>query len=54
MMSIYPDFQRYIKSVEYASLTLLLHDFRRQLEHESGGPINDLDVNAAEIISDLC
>jgi hypothetical protein len=53
-MSIYPDYPRYIKSVEYASLALLLQDFRRQLEHVSGGPIDELDVNAAEVISDLC
>ena len=53
-MSIFPDYPRYIKSVEYASLTLLLQDFRRKLEHESGGPIDKLDVNAAEVISDLC
>ena len=53
-MSIYPDYPRYIKSVEYASLTLLLQDFRRRLEHDSGGPISELNVNAAEVISDLC
>jgi hypothetical protein len=53
-MSIFPDYPRYIKSVEYASMTSLLQDFRRQLEHASGGPINDLNANAAEIISDLC
>ncbi len=53
-MSIYPDYPRYIKSVEYASLTLLLQDFRRRLEHDSGGPISEPNVNAAEVISDLC
>ena len=46
---------RYIKGVEYASMTSLLQDFRRQLEHEHGGPIHELsEVNAAELISDLC
>lgn len=54
MMSIFPDYPRYSKSIEYASLTLLLQDFRRQLEHESGGPINELNANAVEFISDLC
>jgi hypothetical protein len=50
-----PQLGRYIKGVEYASLTLLLQDFRRQLEHASGGPIHELDeVNAAELLSDLC
>lgn len=50
-----PELGRYIKSVEYASLTSPLQDFRRQLEHEYGGPIHEIDgVNAAELISDLC
>ena len=50
-----PALGRYIKGVEYASMTSLLQDFRRQLEHDSGGPIHELkEVNAAELISDLC
>jgi len=53
-MSIVTDYPRYIKAIEYASMTSLLQDFCRKLEHESGGLINDLDVNASEIISDLC
>ena len=50
-----PSLGRYIKGVEYASMTSLLQDFRQQLEHENGGPIHELDkVNAAEMLSDLC
>ena len=50
-----PALGRYIKGVEYASMTSLLQDFRRQLEHDSGGPIQELDpVNAAMLINDLC
>jgi hypothetical protein len=50
-----PALGRYIKGVEYASMTSLLQDFRRQLEHRSGGPLHELnEVNAAELISDLC
>ncbi len=50
-----PQLGRYIKGVEYASMTSLLQDFRRQLEHEHGGPIHEWnEVNAAELISDLC
>jgi hypothetical protein len=46
---------RYIKGVEYASMTSLLQDFRRQLEHEYGGPIHEFtEANAAELLSDLC
>jgi hypothetical protein len=50
-----PMLGRYIKGVEYASMTSLLQDFRRQLEHNSGGPIHELtEANAAELLSDLC
>lgn len=50
-----PMLGRYIKGVEYASMTSLLQDFRRQLEHESGGPIHEMNgINAAELISELC
>lgn len=50
-----PVLGRYIRSVEYASMTSLLQDFRRQLEHECGGPVHELnEINAAELISDLC
>ena len=50
-----PALGRYIKGVEYASMTSLLQDFRRQLEHDSGGPIHELNqISAAALISDLC
>jgi len=50
-----PQLGRYIKGAEYASMTSLLQDFRRQLEHEHGGPIHEMsEVNAAELLSDLC
>jgi hypothetical protein len=49
-----PSVPRWIKGLEYKSMTVLLADFRRQLERESGGPINRLDVNGAELLSDLC
>jgi hypothetical protein len=49
-----PALGRYINGVEYASMTSLLQGFPRQLEHEHGGPIHELDeVNAAELLSDL-
>jgi hypothetical protein len=50
-----PQLGRYIKGVEYASMTSLLQDFRPQLEHENGGPIHEMsEVNAAELLNDLC
>jgi hypothetical protein len=46
---------RYVKAIQYASLTDLLAHFRQQLERENGKPIGELsEVNAAEVISDLC
>lgn len=53
-MAIEANFGRYIKGVQYASMTILLRDFVRELEHEHGGPINTINVNAAEAISDFC
>ena len=49
-----PTVSRWVKGIEYKSLTVLLADFRKQLERESGGTINQLDVNGAELLSDLC
>lgn len=53
-MSIDVSFTNGVKLVEVKSLTALLVDFRQQLERESGGSINRLDANAAELLSDLC
>jgi hypothetical protein len=53
-MPLEANFGRYVKSVHYASMTLLLRDFIRELEHQHGGPVSTINVNAAEIISDFC
>ncbi len=46
---------RYVKAIQYESMTDLLTHFRQILERENGKPINELtEVNAAEVISDLC
>ena len=46
---------RYVKAIQYASLTDLLTHFRQTLERENGKPINELsEVNAAMLLSDLC
>ena len=46
---------RYVKAIQYESITDLLTHFRQQLERENGKPINELtEVTAAEVISDLC
>lgn len=46
---------RYVKAIQYASMTDLLTHFRQILERENGKPINELgEVNAAMLLSDLC
>ncbi len=46
---------RYVKTIQYESMTDLLTHFRQTLERENGKPINELtEVNAADMISDLC
>lgn len=49
-----PTVPRFVKGIEYKSMTVLLADFRKQLERESGGSIIQVDVNGAELLSDLC
>ena len=49
-----PTIPRWVKGSEYKSLTVLLADFRKQLERESGGNVAQLDMNTAEMLSDLC
>ena len=50
-----PQLGRYIKGVEYASMTSLLQDFRQQLSTRTVGQSTSwTEVNAVELISDLC
>ena len=49
-----PTIPRWVKGVEYKSMTVLLSDFRKTLERENGGSINRLESNAACLLSDLC
>ncbi len=45
---------KYIRGVEFFSLSAALAEFRRCLERESGAPIQDMELNAALILNDLC
>jgi hypothetical protein len=46
---------RYVKAIQYASLTDLLTHFRQTLERENGTPISEIsEINAAELINDFC
>ena len=42
------------QAVEFISLTQELTRFRQQLEAEAGEPIQQVEVNAALFLSDLC
>jgi hypothetical protein len=46
---------RYVKAIRYESMTDLLTHFRQTLERDNGTLITEMgEVNAAELISDLC
>lgn len=45
---------KYIKGVEFFSLGAALAEFRRWLERENGTPIQDIELNAALLLHDLC
>jgi hypothetical protein len=45
---------RWVKGVEYRSMTILLVDFRKTLEREGGRPIHTMELNGTALLSDLC
>ena len=45
---------KYIRGVEFFSLSAALAEFRRCLERESEMPIQDIELNAALLLHDLC
>ncbi len=46
---------RYVRAIQYDSMTDLLTHFRQTIEHDSNQPIHRLEnVNAAMLLSDLC
>jgi hypothetical protein len=51
---IQPTVSRFVKGIEYKSLTGLLKDFRQQLERDAGANVNDLELNSALLLNDLC
>jgi hypothetical protein len=44
---------RYVKGIEYTTVSRLLTHFRETIEREAG-PIQDFDLNGALFLSDLC
>jgi hypothetical protein len=45
---------RWVKGIEYTTMSKLLADFRKQLERDSGAPIEQTELNAALLLHDLC
>jgi hypothetical protein len=43
-----------VKGVEYFSLTAALRHFREELEKGTGAKVQEVDVNAALLLSDIC
>jgi hypothetical protein len=54
MSTVQPDLPRFVKGVEYFSMTKCLKHFRETVEKEAGTPIQTLDMNLALILSDIC
>ena len=46
--------ERWVRGIEYATMSGLLADFRQNLECDSGQPIESMELNAALVLHDLC
>jgi len=46
--------ERWVKGVEYVTMSTLLADFRRYIEREAGTPMERLEINGALLLNDLC
>ncbi len=44
---------RYVRGVEYNTMSDLLADFRKAIEKDAGAPVEKIEVNAAMLIRDL-
>jgi hypothetical protein len=49
-----PTIPRWVKGVEYSTVSTLLADFRRYIEKDAGEPVERLEVNGAMFLDDLC
>jgi hypothetical protein len=45
---------QHIKGIEYFSLTAALKHFRQQVELGTGAPIQNIEINAALLLDDVC
>jgi hypothetical protein len=54
MSLVQPDYPQHIRGIEYFSLTAALKHFRQQVEQSTGTPIQNIEINAALLLSDVC
>jgi hypothetical protein len=45
---------RWVKGIEYTTMSKLLADFRKQLERDLDGRIEQTELNSALLLHDLC
>ena len=46
--------ERWVKGVEYVTMSTLMADFRRYVEREAGAPVERIELNGALLLNDLC
>ncbi|NTU61956.1 MAG: hypothetical protein HGB05_00820 [Chloroflexi bacterium] len=54
MATVQPQYPQHVKGVEYFSLTTALKHFRQQVESGTGAPIQNIEINAALLLDDVC
>ena len=54
MATLQPQYPHHIKGIEYFSLTAALKHFRQQVESGTGAPIQNIEINAALLLDDVC
>jgi hypothetical protein len=54
MAIVQPQYPQHIKGIEYFSLTAVLKHFRQQIESGTGAPIQNIEINAALLLDDVC
>jgi hypothetical protein len=54
MATVQPDYPQHVKGVEYFSLTAALKHFRQQVETGTLTPIQNIEINAALFLDDVC
>ncbi len=54
MATVQPQYPQHVRGVEYFSLTTALKHFRQEVEKGTGSPVQNVEMNMALILSDVC